>query len=198
MVWLVLGIIAVLALGWFVTAQSAVRGVTVFQDAQPVVCTSVPVTSTDTPLLDAEPGTADAHLPTVVLQPGQQCTFRLYVLNEGWATVEIDGVHLPLLGDGSALGITQVSALLNPAADLHNDEPQMDAFAGIQGVSVPPGSSQLVEVRFAYDGGAQLGQCGAVTASPLSVQVSALGATATPTSAMPIIYHRGDPADCRG
>lgn len=169
-----LGIVVLGLIGWgaySVTAQSAVNGISVVYDAQPLRCDGAEVG------VVPDPSNIEFLQPVVSLTEGMTCELRVQVLNNGWSEVAVTDVTALGMGTGNVLGLE--AQFVNPNGQTWRDAPEENAavFEIDGGIVVPVGESSTFTIVFGYGGGASMLACGAQGWNPPRVTVSALGAT---------------------
>ncbi len=215
--WAVIASIAVLAvvglLVWQSLVQSALGGVRVTYDADPVRCQGAevglfPGITPDGEYPDDVPYELyfdeEFHRPLVDLERGMRCTLRIHVINDGWAEVRVTQLLLRHFGESSGLAVQAVGVSPNGSeplqlTDSYGFPDAIDAAFAIEGgLGVPAGFSQMFVAVFEYGNDASMGTCGATSVNVPVMTVEALGqsATAAPTEDQVIAFRIPDANGC--
>ena len=182
------GLLAVLAIAAVLASRSAVDGVIVYQDAEPLVCEGEEV------FPYSQDDAAGLAVPTVVLAEGMGCTLRVHLRNEGWADVTIDAVRLAMMGDFAQVDLDPVSVRPNGSSPRTVDDD--DALVPLTEVHLAPGQTMLLESRFRYGGDAVLDDCSSLSWSPTIVEFSAFGASRAVNAPLDVRFALQDPREC--
>lgn len=210
--WAVVGGLALLAvvglLVWQSVVQSALSGVRVTYDADPIRCQGAEV--------GVYPGVADDdgdgalffdeefQQAGVELTPGMRCALRIQVVNEGWTDIEVTEVFLRFFGEGSGLAFSDVMVGPNGQARLPLVESDgfvndIDAAFRIDGgIPVSPEQPHVFVAVFDYAGDAQMAECSwmGVNVPVVTFQAFGQSATAAPRQEQAIVFHQPDPNGC--
>lgn len=150
------GIAVVGALAWMAwgaVGSSALDGVSLQYDTEPIRCDGAVVESRR----NVESG--DFSQASVVMTEGMTCELRIQVANDGWAEVNLESVTLTGLAPDNVLQLDV--EFVNPNAQ-HGVVADFDyVFPMPGGYPVAPGSIETVTAVITYDGGAVLSPCSA-------------------------------------
>lgn len=200
---------AVAAGSWHLVAQSALSGVRVTYDAEPVRCEGAEVGV----FPDLEPdGEYSEDFPwelyfddqfrgpLVNVAPGMTCALRVQVVNDGWADVTVTRIDLRFFGEVAGLAVAPV--LVNPngvgphgTADGSNIDASFDIDGGI---TVPGGATQTFTAVFEYRDNPAMGVCGATTVNVPVVTFDSVGQarSASPSDDQAISFRKPSPNGC--
>lgn len=190
---LALGVLALVAWGSFsALAQSAVGGVRVGYDAQPIRCDGAEVA------LVPDVANIEFLQPVIALTEGMTCELRVQVVNRGWSDVTVTDVAALGMGADNILGLE--AQLVNPNGQERSEATEENAavFEIASDLIVTAGESSTFTIVFGYGGGAMLMQCSAQGWNPPLVTVTALGATreVAPGDENTIWAREGTAAEC--
>ncbi|BDZ65610.1 hypothetical protein [Agromyces mangrovi Wang et al. 2018] len=194
--WIVAAIAVVALAGWAAWAAlgaSALGGVRVVYDAEPLRCDGSAVH------LTSDPWNEEFLQPMAELTPGMSCELRVQVVNGGWVDVTVREVWLEGMGSGNLLGLRVDHVNPNGPEPLSQADETFDAgFEILGGLVVPAGMSQAYTAAIRYDGGAEMVECGSQGWNPVAVRVEALGASrlVQPADEFAIWFFEGDLAEC--
>lgn len=204
------GALAILAVvgvvTWQILAQTAVGGVRVVFDADPVRCEGATVSTTpDPPAVLAGEYREDVYFddefyePRVEITDGMSCVLRLQVFNDGWAEVAVDAVGIPGMAD-RMLWPLQVSHV-NPNGQAQLPDVEDAAQFEIEGMSIPSGGRQAFLVIVEYTGDrTTMSECSSFRPRPPYIVAAAGGATraVAPADGIGVWYRMGmsDGSDC--
>lgn len=189
-----LGLLALAGWGiWTSVASTAVEGVRVVYDAQPVVCEGAEVGTT------SDPESIEFLQPIIDLTPAMTCQLRIQVVNDGWSDVTVTTVGLRNMNVGNPLGIEAM--FVNPNGQEMLDNPEnVDALFDLagDGIVVAPDEIVTFTAFFGYEGDAQMEQCSSTGWNPPFVTVTAPGATrdVSPSDEFFIWVGMGTEQDC--
>jgi|GEM_PF-1167610 len=206
----VAGVLTVLAVvgvvTWQILAQTALGGVRVVFDVDPVRCEGATVgTMPDTPVLADGAYRDDVYFdeefyePRVDITEGMRCALRLHVFNDGWADVAVEAVGVPGMAERMAWPL-RVSHV-NPNGQTQLADVDDAARFEIEGISIPRGERQTFLVIVEYSGDrTTMEECSSFWPLPPHVVAAAGGATrvVAPADGVGIWYRMGkaDGSDC--
>lgn len=167
-----LALAALVLVGWAAWARvsaTAVGGVRVIYDAQPIVCEGSEV--------GVRPSAENPELlqPVVSLADGMRCELRIQVVNDSWSEVTVTTVGLEGLSSPNPLALEP--AFVNPNGQERTDDRQTAFFEITGGIVVPAGGSATFTAVIDYGGGAEMVTCASQGWGVAVVTVTALGAT---------------------
>lgn len=151
---IVVGIVLVAAItGWLAIAASALGGVSVEYDAQPLSCDGADVGTT--PSIEDEESSDVA----VVVTDGATCELKFQVINDGSADVSVEAVTARNFAPGNPAGA--VVSYINPNAPLGEAVEQDYRFALEGPITVPAGAVQTFSIVFTFADEPRIGRCSA-------------------------------------
>lgn len=193
--WVLLSAAAALVVAagvWWISAQTALSGVAVAYDLQPVICEGAEVGQR------ADDPDSEFYNPVVVWTPGMECRLRVHVINNGWSDITIDSVTLAMMGEDNLQGLEPRT--VNPNGQtVTSSEPYGDITFTMTGpLAVGAGDDQLLEAVIDYHGGAHYAQCsGTGLHTPdVAVSVNGVSVTKAPPPWMLIWFQQGSLSDC--
>ena len=194
---------------WHLVAQSALAGVRVTYDAEPVRCQGAEVGVFPDLVPDGEyPDDYPWELyfddqfrtPLVNVAPGMTCALRIQVINDGWADATVSRIDLRFFGEIAGLAVAPV--LVNPNGVGPHDTPDgsnIDASFDIEGgIPVPSGATQTFTAVFEYRQNPAMGECGATTVNVPVVTFDSMGQarSASPSDDQAISFRKPSPNGC--
>lgn len=184
-------VVAALAVAtWAAISASAVGGVRVTYDAQPLVCEGSEV--------GVRPSSDNPELlqPVAVLAPGMRCELRIQVINDGWSDVTVATVGLEGLASPNPLALDP--AFVNPNGQQRVDRDGTALFEIEGGIVVPAAGSATFTAVIDYAGGAAMVSCSGQGWGVAVVTVTALGATreARPAAEDVVWFQEGSLSSC--
>ncbi|WP_353808987.1 hypothetical protein [Agromyces sp. SYSU T00194] len=194
---MIIGTLAVAALAawaiWAGLGASALAGVRVVTDAEPLRCEGSAVH------LTSDPWNSEFLQPMAELTPGMTCELRVHVVNGGWTDVTVREISLSGMGSGNVLGLRVEHVSPNGPEQSSRAPDAFDAhFEILGGLVVPAGTSQVFTALVSYDGGAEMVECGSQGWNPVAVRVETSGASRVvrPADEYAIWFFEGDLAEC--
>lgn len=169
---IVFGIVLVVGFaGWLAIAASALGGISVEYDAQPLSCDGTEVGTI--PSVEDE----DSRDLAVVVTDGATCELKFRVINDGWAEVSVDAVTARGLAPGNPAGA--VVSFVNPNAQF-GEAVDGDYRFAVEGlITVPAGAVQTFSIVYTFAGAPRIGRCSASGWSIPAATVTALGRSRT-------------------
>lgn len=146
---IVLALIGLLT--WATLGSTALGGVRVGYDVQPLTCEGTDV--------GAVPSVENPSLwqPAAELRPGMRCELRIQVVNEGWTAVTVTEITLVGLAQPNALRLEPL--LVEPNGTASRDIGRDAVFEIEDGVEVAAGATATFVAVISYDGGAEMDGC---------------------------------------
>lgn len=205
---LALGVLAAVAVvgvvTWQILAQTALAGVRVVFDADPVRCEGASVgTMPEAPVVADGAYRDDVYFdeefyePRVDIAEGMRCALRVHVFNDGWADVAVEAVGVPGMAEGMAWPL-RVSHV-NPNGQTRLADVDDAARFAIEGTSVPRGERQAFLI-IVEDTGERVAMEECSSFWPLHPYVVAAAGGATreiaPADGAGIWYRMADGSDC--
>jgi hypothetical protein len=175
---------------WAAVSQSAIAGVSVGYDSEPVTCTGTTVEHTTLAITGDE-----YRRPVIILDEDMTCELRIQVVNDGWTDVDIDSLTLTSLWEDNVTGLVPI--MVNPNGPARTDD-EAGARFDMGTFGVPAGTTQTLTAVLEYNGDASMMQCAGQGWNIPLVTVSAMGAARgiQPPERDAIWVHKGTSEEC--